>query len=101
VVTEAGGGRQRDRWAMTETATTATYRRLYRSRHDKMLAGVCGGFARYLNIDPAAARVLFAILTVFTWGTAFVAYVLAWILMPEEPAPAGPGPTPTATVPPM
>ncbi len=81
---------------MTETPS---YRRLYRSRNDKMLAGVCGGLARYLSIDPVAARVLFAILTIFTWGTALIAYVLMWILMPEEPAPAQPWPTATAGAP--
>jgi phage shock protein C len=74
---------------------TATYRRLFRSRHDKKLAGVCGGFAQYLNIDPVAARVLFAILLAITGGGAFIAYVVAWILMPEEPAPANPIPSPT------
>jgi phage shock protein PspC (stress-responsive transcriptional regulator) len=83
---------------MTETTP---YRRLYRTRNDKVLAGVCGGIARYLNIDPVAARVLFAILTFFTWGTGLVAYVLMWILMPEEePAPATSWPTATAGAPP-
>jgi phage shock protein C len=81
---------------MTETPT---YRPLYRSRHDKKLAGVCGGFAQYLNIDPVAARVLFAILVAVTGGAALVAYVVAWILMPEEPAPASPWPTATAAAP--
>jgi phage shock protein C len=78
---------------------TPTYRRLFRSRHNKILAGVCGGVATYLNIDPVAARVLFAILTAVTGGGALIAYVVAWILMPEEPAPANPWPTATAGAP--
>jgi phage shock protein C len=81
---------------MTETST---YRPLYRARQDKKLAGVCGGFAHYLNIDPVAARVLFAILVAVTGGAALIAYVVAWILMPEEPAPASPWPTTTAGAP--
>jgi phage shock protein C len=81
---------------MTETPT---YRRLYRSRNYKVLAGVCGGVARYLNVDPVAVRVLFAILAAFTWGAALIAYVVMWILMPEEPAPANPWPTATAGMP--
>jgi phage shock protein PspC (stress-responsive transcriptional regulator)/RimJ/RimL family protein N-acetyltransferase len=81
---------------MTETPT---YRRLYRSRDNKMLAGVCGGLANYLNIDPVAARVLFVILAAFSAGALLVAYVVMWILMPEEPAPADPWPTPTAGAP--
>jgi phage shock protein PspC (stress-responsive transcriptional regulator) len=82
---------------MTETTS---YRRLYRSRNDKLLAGVCGGVARFLNIDPVAARVLFAVLALATWGTALIAYVLMWILMPEEPVAAEPWPTATAGAPP-
>lgn len=74
------------------------YRRLYRSRSDRTLAGVCSGIARYLNIDPVAARVLFAVLTIFTWGTGLLAYILFWILVPEEPVTANPWPT--ATTPP-
>ena len=81
---------------MTETPT---YRRLYRSRHDKMLAGVCGGLARYLDIDPVAARVLFAILAAFSGGALLIAYVVMWILMPEEPEPANPWPPATAATP--
>jgi phage shock protein PspC (stress-responsive transcriptional regulator) len=78
---------------------TPTYRRLYRSRHNKMLAGVCGGLASYLNIDPVAARVLFALLAAFSGGTLLVAYVVMWILMPEEPAAAHPGPAAPAGAP--
>jgi phage shock protein C len=78
---------------------TPTYRRLYRSRDNKLLAGVCAGLARYLNVDPVAARVLFAILAAFSGGTLLIAYVVMWILMPEEPAPANPWPPATAGAP--
>ena len=54
-----------------------------RSRDDRMLAGVCGGLARYLNIDPVVVRVLVAALTV-VGGAGFVLYVAAWLLVPEE-----------------
>jgi phage shock protein PspC (stress-responsive transcriptional regulator) len=62
------------------------YRELRRSRDDRMVAGICAGFGRYLNIDPVAARVLFVILAVFSGGTALIAYFFAWLVMPEEPA---------------
>ncbi len=78
---------------------TPTYKRLYRARNDKMLAGVCGGLARYLNIDPVAARVLFAVLTIFTWGTGVLAYIMLWIMVPEEPVAVDPWPTATAEPP--
>jgi phage shock protein C len=56
-----------------------------RSRSDKMIAGVCGGIARYFNIDPAIVRLLF-VLSVFLGGVSPLVYVLLWIVMPEESA---------------
>ena len=55
-------------------------------RTDRMLGGVCGGFARYLGIDPVVARVLFVLLTFVTGGALVIGYLIFWILMPEEPA---------------
>jgi phage shock protein C len=61
------------------------YRALRRSRTDRMIGGVCAGIANYLRVDPVVVRVGFAVLAVLTWGTALLAYVLCWIVMPEEP----------------
>ena len=63
-----------------------TYKQLRRSRTDRMLGGVCGGFARYLGIDPVAARILFVLLTFVSGGALVLGYAIFWILMPEEPA---------------
>lgn len=64
-------------------------RRLYRSRTDTVLAGVAAGLAGYLNADPALVRIAWAILVVVTGGAALLAYIVAWIVVPEEPeAPA-------------
>ena len=41
-------------------------KKLYRSRNDKMVSGVCAGIANYLNIDPTLVRVIYAVLSVFT-----------------------------------
>jgi len=73
---------------MTQSAFTQqqSYKILRRSRDDRMVAGICAGFARYLNLDPVAARVIFVALAVITGGGALVAYFLAWLIMPEEPA---------------
>lgn len=57
--------------------------RLYRSRKDRMVAGVCGGLAEYLGIDPVLIR-LITILLVFA-GIGLPAYIVAWIIIPEEP----------------
>jgi phage shock protein C len=66
---------------MTETP----YRKLYRSRSDRMLAGVAGGIAEYSNIDPTLVRVLFVLLAVFTGGGALLAYPILWLIVPEAP----------------
>ncbi len=63
-------------------------RRLYRSRTDTVLGGVAAGLAHYLNADPALVRIAWAILVPITGGAAFLAYIVAWIVVPEEPAAA-------------
>lgn len=61
-----------------------TYRQLRRSRSDRMLAGVCAGIADYLRLDPTLIRVGFAVLVLVSWGLALVAYLIGWLLIPEE-----------------
>jgi phage shock protein PspC (stress-responsive transcriptional regulator) len=64
--------------------TQTSYRQLRRSRTNRVLGGVCAGFASYLGIDPVAARVLYVLGTVVTGGALIPAYVIFWLLMPEE-----------------
>ena len=61
-------------------------RRLYRSRSDTMLGGVASGLATYLNADPALVRIAWAVLIPLTGGIAFLAYIVGWVVIPEEPA---------------
>ncbi|MCD6249431.1 MAG: PspC domain-containing protein [candidate division Zixibacteria bacterium] len=58
-------------------------KKLYRSRTDKMIGGVCGGMADYLDIDPVIVRLA----TVFFafWGAGLIAYLVGWIMIPEPP----------------
>ena len=58
-------------------------RRLTRSQDDRWVAGVCGGVARYAGIDANLVRLVVVLGTIFGFGSLFVAYVVAWILMPE------------------
>jgi phage shock protein PspC (stress-responsive transcriptional regulator) len=58
-------------------------RRLSRSADDKMLAGVAGGIARYLDVDVTLVRVGIAALTLLT-GTVAALYVAAWLLIPAD-----------------
>ena len=60
-------------------------KKLYRSRTDRKIWGVCGGLGVYFNLDPVMIRIIWAVLF-FAGGIGFLAYVLAWIIIPEEPA---------------
>jgi len=71
-----------------DTGPAAVYsqaeaRRLRRSGDDKMLAGVAGGIARYLNADVTLVRVIIAALALFT-GAGVALYVAAWLLIPAD-----------------
>jgi phage shock protein C len=59
-------------------------KRLYRSRNEKMLAGVCGGLANYFRIDPSIVRLIWVLL-IFCAGTGLLAYLVCAIVIPEEP----------------
>ncbi|MFN8155852.1 MAG: PspC domain-containing protein [Candidatus Nanopelagicales bacterium] len=63
----------------------APVRKLYRSRSDRVLGGVCGGIGRHYDMDPVLLRILVVVATVFTGGVFLLAYVLAWIFIPDEP----------------
>ncbi|PYV14606.1 MAG: PspC domain-containing protein [Acidobacteria bacterium] len=69
-------------------------RKLTRSRHDKKIAGVCGGLGEYLAVDPTLVRLIWLIAVIFG-GTGLLAYVIAWIVMPQEPEPK-PAPAPVS-----
>jgi phage shock protein PspC (stress-responsive transcriptional regulator) len=58
-------------------------RRLTRRRDDRMIAGVCSGVADYLGIDPTVVRLAAVVGAIFSVGAVAVAYLVAWILMPE------------------
>jgi len=59
-------------------------KRLYRSRKEKMIGGVCGGLAEYFDIDPVLVRILFVV-AVFAGGSGILAYIICWIIIPEQP----------------
>jgi phage shock protein C len=61
-------------------------KRLYRSKTDKQVAGICGGLAEYFDIDPVLVRIGFAVAGVMGWGV--VLYFIMWFVVPEEGAEA-------------
>ena len=69
---------------MIRRASNKMEKRLYRSRKSRILGGVCGGLADYLNVDVSMVR-LVAILAIFVGGLSFLVYIALWIVIPEEP----------------
>ena len=59
-------------------------KRLYRSRTDKKIAGVCGGLAKYFDVDPVIIRLLWILFVLFG-GAGIILYIIAWIVVPLEP----------------
>jgi len=58
-------------------------KKLYRSRSDRKIAGVCGGLAKYFDTDPVLIRVL-AVILLLCGSAGLIAYIILWIVVPEE-----------------
>jgi len=59
-------------------------KRLYRSKTDTMIGGVCSGLAKYLNIDPTIVRLVF-VLMLLLGGHGLLVYLILWLVIPQEP----------------
>lgn len=61
-------------------------KKLFRTKgSEAMVLGVCGGLAKYLDIDPTIVRIGAALLTIFSFGGLLLAYFIMAIIMPQEP----------------
>lgn len=60
-------------------------KKLYRSRTDRVIAGVCGGIAEYLAIDPVVVRLIFVALLLFGVFPIVLLYAVMWAFVPEAP----------------
>lgn len=60
-------------------------KRLYRSRKNRMIAGVCGGIAEYFNIDPTIVRVIAVLLLLPGALPGFIPYIVLWVVVPKNP----------------
>ncbi len=58
-------------------------KKLYRSRTDRKIWGVCGGLAKYFDLDPKLVRVL-TVISIFISGLGLIAYIVIRIMIPEE-----------------
>ena len=59
-------------------------KKLYRSKKERVIGGVCGGIAEYTNTDPTLIRLLWAIGTIVFFGAGIIGYILALIIIPEK-----------------
>jgi phage shock protein C len=59
-------------------------KKMYRSYNNRVLAGVCAGIAEYLDVDPTVIRLLWVVLTILSFGAGVIAYLAAWIIIPER-----------------
>lgn len=60
--------------------------RLYRSKKNRIIAGVCGGIGEYFKVDPTLIRLLWLLISILSAGAGgVVAYIIAWVIIPEEP----------------
>lgn len=62
-------------------------KKLYRIEQGKLIAGVCGGIAEYLNIDPTVIRLIWALVALS--GTGILAYIIAMLIIPVKPLELG------------
>lgn len=60
-------------------------KKLYRSKKDRMIAGVCGGLAEYFNIDPVIVRLIALFLVLPGGAPGFLPYLILWIVVPVNP----------------
>ena len=58
-------------------------KRLTRSSHDKMVAGVCGGLAEYFNVDPTLVRIAAVVALCLGFPAVFLGYIVAWAIVPQ------------------
>jgi phage shock protein PspC (stress-responsive transcriptional regulator) len=63
----------------------AVSRPWYRSRHGKMIAGVCAGLAREFGISVTILRIAFLLSVLIGWGMGLIVYAVLWVVMPYEP----------------
>ena len=60
-------------------------KKLYCSRKNKMICGVCGGIAEFINLDPTVVRLIYILLMSCSFGTLVLAYIIMAIVIPTEP----------------
>jgi phage shock protein C len=63
------------------------YKRLYRSRNDRMLSGLSAGMGEYIGMDPTVVRLIWALSAIFLFPAPILIYFVMMLIVPEEPTP--------------
>ena len=58
-------------------------KRIYRSRKNRVIAGVCGGIGEYFNVDPVVIRILWVLFSL-AYGSGLLVYLIAWLIIPKS-----------------
>jgi phage shock protein C len=69
---------------MHEKGEVIMHGTMYRSRINRKIGGVCGGFGEYFNVDPTIIRLIWAV-SILLFGTGLLVYLIAWAVMPDAP----------------
>ncbi|MGM5488206.1 MAG: PspC domain-containing protein [Nanobdellota archaeon] len=72
-------------YIMRENNVKTKNKQLKKSKDNKILAGVCGGLGEYLELDPTVIRLLWVLLTIFSAGTGILLYLVAMLIIPDQP----------------
>ena len=60
-------------------------KKIFLSETNKKIGGVCGGIGDYFNIDATLVRLIWIVITLMTMGTGILAYIIAWVIIPQQP----------------
>jgi len=61
------------------------YKRLYRSRNNRMFSGLCAGLGEYIGLDPTVVRLIFALSAIFLFPVPIIVYLVMMLIVPEKP----------------
>jgi phage shock protein PspC (stress-responsive transcriptional regulator) len=70
----------------TNSEDSQMEKKLYRSRKNRLLAGICGGLGDYFGVDPTVVRLIMVVAAIFSFGAGLLFYLIAWLIVPEAPA---------------
>ncbi|AJF61288.1 TPA: PspC domain-containing protein [Candidatus Woesearchaeota archaeon] len=70
--------------AKKEAKKKEEVRKLFRSKSNRVIAGVCGGIGEYFAVDPVVVRLAWVLFTLLSFGTGILIYIIAWLIIPER-----------------